>query len=104
MTKQTRRQHSPQFKLDTAALVLDQGYTYAKASEAMGVDAGSIRRWVRQLKSERGGQTPSGSKALTPEQQKIQALQARVAELELEKTILKKASALLLSDDWKAGR
>lgn len=103
MNKTSRRQHSPQFKLDTAALVLDQGYTYAKAAEAMGVDTGSIRRWVRQLRDERGGQTPTG-KALTPEQQRIQALEARVSELELEKAILKKASALLLSDGWKAGR
>ena len=103
MTKKTRRQHSPQFKLDAAELVLDQGYTYGKAAEAMGVDISSIRRWVQQLKRERGGETPTGT-ALTPEQQEIQQLKARVAELELEKTILKKASALLLSDGWKPGR
>ena len=103
MTKQTRKHHSPQFKLDTASLVLDQGYTYSKAAESMGVDFSSIRRWVKQLKDERAGHTPSG-KALTAEQQEIQALKARVAELEMEKAILKKASALLLSDGWKSGR
>lgn len=103
MTKKSRRQHSPQFKLDAAALVLDQGYTHAKAAQAMGVDISSIRRWTQQLKTERGGLTPTG-KALTLEQQKIQTLEARVAELEMEKTILKKASALLLSDGWKSGR
>lgn len=86
MTKKPRRQHSVRFKLDTAALVLDQGYTYAKAAEATGVDIGSTRRWVQQLRDERGGHTPAG-KALTADQQKIQALDARVAELELEKAI-----------------
>ncbi|EGH26995.1 hypothetical protein PSYMO_38128, partial [Pseudomonas amygdali pv. mori str. 301020] len=34
------------------------------------------------------------SKALTPEQQKIQELEARIARLEREKSILKKATAL----------
>ncbi len=38
------------------------------------------------------------SKALTPEQQKIQELEARINRLEREKAILKKATALLMSD------
>ncbi len=39
------------------------------------------------------------SKALTPEQQKIQELEARINRLEREKAILKKATALLMSDE-----
>ncbi|MDK9757381.1 hypothetical protein KIV40_18760 [Vibrio sp. D173a] len=39
------------------------------------------------------------SKALTPEQQKIQELEARISRLEREKSILKKATALLMSDE-----
>lgn len=47
-----------------------------------------LRRWVLQLAEERGGVTPR-NKALTAEQQKIQALEAKVARLEREKAILK---------------
>lgn len=39
------------------------------------------------------------SKALTPEQQKIQELEARINRLEREKTILKKATALLMAEE-----
>lgn len=53
----------------------------------------ALRRWIKQLQQERSGITPQ-SKALTPEQQKIQALEARIHRLEREKAILKK---LLLS-------
>jgi len=53
---------------------------------------------VQQLSDKRGGTTPT-SKALTPEQKKIQALEARVNRLEREKSILKKATALLMSDE-----
>jgi len=52
-----------------------------------------LRRWVQQLQSERSGATPA-NRALTPEQQKIQELEARINRLEREKAILKK---LLLS-------
>ena len=57
-------------------------------------------RWVEQLKSEHQGITPS-SKALTAEQQRIQELEKRIKRLELEKEILKKATALLMSDEYK---
>lgn len=64
MVGKSRRQHSAQFKIDTASPVLDRGYTNAYAAETMGVDTGSIRRWERQLRDERGGQTPA-SRALS---------------------------------------
>jgi transposase len=58
----------------------------------------ALRRWVNQLQHERGGITPA-SKALTPEQQKILELEAQITRLEREKSILKKAIALLMSED-----
>lgn len=103
MTKKTRRSFSPEFKHDTASLVLDQGYSCAEAGRAVGVHDNTVRKWVNQLEAERGGSTPS-SKALTPEQQRIQELEARVNRLEREKAILKKATALLMSDDLKSTR
>lgn len=95
-----RRSFSTEFKRDAASLVVDQGYSVPEASRSLGVGPTALRRWVRQLKAERYGGTPT-SPALTPEQQKIQDLEARVRCLEQEKAILKKATALLMSDDWK---
>lgn len=89
MIKQTRKHPSPQLTLDTASRVLDQDSTYSKAAEPMGIDFSPIRRWVKPLKDERAGHTPS-VKAVPAEPQGIQALKAGVAELEMEKTILKR--------------
>ncbi len=44
------------------------------------------------------------TKALTPEQKKIQELEARINRLEREKSILKKATALLMSDELERSR
>ena len=94
-----RRSFSPEFKQEAASLVLDQGYTIAQACASLGVGESALRRWVQQLTDEREGITPKG-KALTPEQRRIQELEARCKRLEMEKTILKKATALLMSDSW----
>ena len=68
------------------------------ACRSLGVVDSALRRWVKQLEAERQGVTPK-SKALTPEQQKIQELEARINRLEREKALLKKATALLMSDE-----
>ena len=94
----TRRTFTKKFKLEAASLVLDQNYSVPEAARSLGVGETALRRWVQQLSDERGGITPT-SKALTPEQQKIQALEARVNRLDREKSILKKATALLMSDE-----
>ena len=97
MSKQ-RRSFSVEFKHDAAALVVDQDYSVAEACKSMGVGETALRRWVDQLREERGGVTPN-SKALTAEQQEIQALKARINRLELEKKILKEATALLMAEE-----
>ena len=97
MAKQ-RRSFSTEFKHEAANLVVNQGYAISEASRSLGVGETAIRRWVSQLGQERSGITPK-SKALTPEQQKIQELEARINRLEREKAILKKATALLMSDE-----
>ena len=86
--KKQRRSFSTEFKQDAASLILDQGYSFTEASRAVDVHENTLRNWAQQLRSERGGETPT-SKALTAEQQRIQELEARVERLEREKTILK---------------
>ncbi|PRD18783.1 UNVERIFIED_CONTAM: insO2 [Trichonephila clavipes] len=94
MTKQ-RRSFSQEFKLNSAKLILDDGYSFPEAARSLEVGETALRRWVKQLQEERGGTTPN-SKALTPEQLRIQEFEAKVNRLEREKTILKKATALLI--------
>lgn len=80
---------SAEFKREAATLVLDQGYSHIEACRSLGVVDSALRRWVKQLQAERQGMTLK-SKALTPEQQKLQELEARINRLEREKAILKR--------------
>ncbi len=96
-----RRSFSPEFKQQAASL-LDQGYNFSEARRSVRVDETVLRRWVRQLQMERQGVTPQG-KAITPDQQRIQELEARIERLEREKAILRKATALLMSEGTNVG-
>lgn len=97
MTSKTRRTFTPEFKLEAAQLVVDQNYSIREAATAMNVGKSTMDKWVRQLRSERSG-TDSHPNAISQEQRKIQELEKRIKRIELEKEILKKATALLMSD------
>lgn len=97
-----RRNYTPEFKEQSARLVLDSGYSLKDAAKAANVSHSAMRTWVKQLRAEQKGITPEGSRAITDEQQQIQMLQKRIKQLELEKEILKKASALLISDSYQS--
>lgn len=60
-------------------------------------------KWVRQLKEERKGIMPKAT-PMTPEQLKIKELEKKITRIEEEKTILKKAIALLMSDSLNSMR
>lgn len=99
MNKQ-RPTYSVQFKKEAAELVIDKGYSIQEASSAVGVSITALRRWVHQLQSERGGETPL-AKAMSAEHLRIQELEAKIKQIEWEKDILKKATALLMQDNIK---
>lgn len=100
MSKKTRPTFTPEYRLECAQLVVDQGYTIRQASQAMSVGHSTMQRWVKQLKTERQGIQPKAT-PLTAEQRKIRDLEKRIKHLEMEKEILKKATALLMSDEFK---
>ncbi|GAB1623215.1 hypothetical protein AAOGI_32650 [Agarivorans albus] len=103
MTKRTRPTFSPEFKLESAQLVINQGYSVREAAEAMNVGKSTLDKWVRQLREERAGKTPKAS-PMTPEQIEIRELKKKIARIEEHNEILKKATALLMSDSLNNSR
>lgn len=97
MNNKTRPTFSPEFRLECAQLVLDKGYSIRQAAQAMNVGKSTMDKWVRQLREERAGMMPKAT-PMTPDQLKIRELEKRLKQVELEKEILKKATALLMSD------
>ena len=98
-----RRSFSAEFKRESAQLVPDQNYTVAAAASAMDVGLSTMTRWVKQLCDERHGKTPEAS-PITPEQIGIRELKKKLQHIEIENEILKKATALFMSDSLNNSR
>jgi transposase len=98
------RHFKPEFKQESAALLLDHGHTHQEACASMGIGPTAMRRWVVQPKAERDGETPKRGRAITQEPLEIQKLKKQIKRLEVEKEILKKATALLMSDTLNVTR
>ncbi len=103
MTKRTRPTFSPEFRLEAAQLVVDQGYSVREAAQAMNVGKSTLDKWVRQLRQECEGKKPKAT-PITPEQLKIRELEKKIALLEEHNEILKKATALIMSDSLNGSR
>ena len=93
----TRKKYSKEFKLDAVSLVLEQDYTRAEAARNLGINANMLGRWVKEHQAEEG-QAFRGNGKLTPEQEEIRNLKAQVKRLEMERDILKKATAFFAAE------
>lgn len=92
------KRFSPEFKVEAARKVLDDGISIRMACETFGVGDTAMRRWVKQLAEERSGSVVKGTKPITPEQQRIRELEAEVRQLREEKEVLKKATAFFVQE------
>lgn len=84
-------------------MVVDQNHTVSDAAKAMDVGLSTMTKWVMQLREERQGNTPKAS-PITPEQIEIRELKKKLQRIEMENEILKKATALLMSDSLNRSR
>ena len=90
--KRSRNVFTREFKQECVNLVPEQGYDLAKAASAMSVGKPSLQKWISQYRKERQGITPKAS-AITPEQLRIQSLEAENRQLKKDNDLLKKSSA-----------
>jgi transposase len=83
--------HSEEFKRDAVRLVVEEGYSFAAAAKAVGVSDQSLRLWRKKF-----GPAPKscGDDASADElRAEIQRLKRELRRAELEREILKKATA-----------
>lgn len=103
MTKRNRPTYSPEFRLEVAQQVVDAGRSIRDVADSLGLGKSTVDKWARQLRNERGGHLTSAT-PLTPDQIKIRELERKLRISEEDNLILKKASALLMSDSIKSFR
>ena len=93
-----RKVYTREFKLHAASMVLDDNCPVPDVCASLDIGPTALRRWVDQVRKEREGQPVKGTKTITEDQRQIQELKAKIKRMEMEAEILKKATALLMSD------
>ena len=83
-----RKIYTDQFKRDAVKLMSEPGYSLAKASKALGVSQGALSAWRTALE-------PAAQADVDAENRR---LRKRVRELEMERDILKKATAFFAKE------
>lgn len=90
-SKRVRRTFSDEFKRDAVDLVVKQGYSFKAAADAVNVSSRSLREWHEKLAPQ---PEPCGDDASVQElQAEIKRLRKQLQTAELERNILKKATA-----------
>ena len=89
---QNRRGFTKEFKVDAVKLVTEQGYKLSEAARNLGIDSSVLRRWKEQIEKE-GMQAFPGKGFMRAEKEELHRLRKKVKQLEMERDILKKATA-----------
>ena len=97
MTSGAKKQYTEEFKREAVALVTDQGYTLVGASRNLGINRDMLRRWKREL-AKPGAVAFPGKGHQTPEQAELHRLRAENRRLQMERDILKKATAFFANE------
>jgi transposase len=84
-----------EFRRNAAALVLDGGRSTRDVGRELGVNHETLRNWVQALRRERQDGAAAGG---GDERVELARLRRRVAELELEKEILRKAAVFFATE------
>lgn len=92
MSKKGTPKYTNEFKFDAVRLVVEEGLAQAEVARRLGVTPNSISDWVKNYKKD-GEQAFPGKGRQTPEQEEIRRLRKEVRELQMEREILKKATA-----------
>jgi transposase len=84
-----KKSYSREFKDSAVKLVHERGYTPVEAAKSLGVDAATLRYWLKKHPA------PSGGKASTESQLRaeVKELREENKRLLMEREILKKATA-----------
>jgi transposase len=88
---QQRRQFSPEFKRDAVELVRSSGRPIGEVARELGCGETSLGNWLKNDRAARAKADPQRYSAEVAESDELKRLRSKVAELEVEREILKRS-------------
>ncbi len=95
--KRKYRKYPKEFKLDAVLQHVEKGFSIAEIARRLEVNANLISKWKAEYLADKAGAFAGESK-VTPEQEEIKRLRKALKEAEMERDILKKATAFFAKE------
>jgi transposase len=92
-----RRTYTREFKVAAVQLITQQGRSVAEAARCLGIGENLLRKWKHDLDAE-GDQAFPGQGHLPPLEEEVRRLRAENKRLQMERDILKKATAFFAKE------
>jgi transposase len=92
-----RRSYTREFKVEAVKLVTDKGYSVAEAASSLGIGETLLRSW-KQASEAQGDQAFPGKGNLPAIEEELRRLRAENKRLQMERDILKKATAFFAKE------
>ncbi len=96
MAKRKRRSFTKEYKAEVVDLIRKSGKSTGAISGELDLSETAVRRWVQQAEIDSGG-GPAGA-LTTAEREELAQLRKRIKTLEMEREILKKATAFFAKE------
>lgn len=96
MSKKTRRSFTKEYKAEVVDLIRAGDKSVGAVCRDLGLTETAVRRWLKQAEID-SGQGPTGA-LTTVEREELTALRKKVRTLEMEREILKKATAFFAKE------
>lgn len=90
------RRYNKEFKQETVKLIVEKGRSVPSVAADMGLNEKTLYRWVSEHNKDKEQAFP-GSGKLKHEDEELRKLKRRIADLEEENSILKKAAAIFIN-------
>ena len=87
-SKGTRRAFTEEYKIEAVKMVTEQGFKVTDAAKQLGINPNQLHQWKDKF----------SEKEEASDNELIKRLQAKVKKLEMERDILKKATAFFASE------
>jgi transposase len=96
MARRKRRAFTREYKAEVVELIRRSGKSIGAVAKELDLTETAVREWARQAEVD-GGRGPAGA-LTTAEREELAQLRRRVKTLEMEREILKKATAFFAKE------
>lgn len=94
--KRKRRRFTPEYKAEVVELIRTSGKSIGQVASELELTDSAVRAWMKEAEH---GEKAAKAEAVEDVHAELRAARKRIKELEMEKAILEKATALFARED-----